>query len=789
MMTVLPEQEIGAFDGLADWKEEDAKPPEHRIKNSKSAHALYVSAKEADKGNAYNRKLVQEMLDEPPYDDAELDSLGHADAVNLNFLEGAAVVESALASYNDLTSSVDSLVKVHTTYGEGEERLEWENIIAEEFSRMCREWPRFEFNVQHLSSKFVLHGVGIAYFDHDIDWRWKTSGLGDFLLPRDTEACEEEVDYAITTRSYPVHKLYSFIADPAVAKTLGWNVDAVRKSIWNAFKGGYQDSPSITDWEEFQEQIKNNDLFISHAKAARVKVNHYFIREFDGTISHYLGDEAGQLEEFLFKRESRFKQASDCFTIFTYGIGNGFYHGIRGLGFKIFPQVQMSNRLQCRAVEGGMLASSMLIQPQSATDLEALNLIYYGPYAVLPPEMKVVERTVPNFAQSVLPVVSLLSRQVQNNTGSYQPRAVSPESSGTERTKFEVQAQLQQEATLSTSAMNLFYLPLKRLLSASFRRVQNRDYRQDDPGGREVFELRRRCAARDVPMEAIYKVDRIEAVRAIGYGSPGNRLLAMDDINQLAPQFDPTGRRNALRDRVAVRVGYETANRYVQKPDDAARPPVDAKIAELENAALQQGQLVSVHPDEMHEVHLGIHMGDMAHTLSLADQGQADPHGILTYFSQAFPHAGKHVQFLSSDSMKQELVGEIEKALDKMANDVTRIQKAVLAEMQAKQAAMEEQMQAQQQGGGMADPELKKKADLHAMQMKNMEESSQMKMALKAKEADQRMHIKDVTAASNLQNKHSAAQQDRAIEARDALREAEERQREGLAVAGEALPL
>lgn len=757
-------------DGLAEWDEESPKPPQRRIKDAASAHALYRDARQADKENAYNRKVVDEMVGgEPPYDEEELTLLGHKDAVNLNFLEGAALIEAALSSYNDLTSSVDVLWNCRTSYGDKTQRAEWSQIISEEWTRINKEWSRFEFNVQSLSDKFVKHGVGITYFDNDIDWRWKVSGLGDFHLPRGSEACEEELDYAIATRSYTVSRLYKFIEDPESAKANGWNAEMVKEAIWNAYKndGGITSSPSATDWEEFQVALKNNDLFMGYSKAQRVKVNHLYVREFSGKYSHYILDEAGQLKDFMFKREDRFKEIGDCFVIFTYGIGNGYYHGIRGLGYKIFPQIQVSNRLQCRMVEGGMLGSSLLIQPSSAEDLENLNLVYYGPYAVLPPNMKMIERTVPNFAQNVLPIISTLSRQIQNNTGSYASRAITPEG-GTERTKFEVQAQLQQESTLSTAAMNLFYLPWKRLGQASFRRAQSREYQQDDPGGREVFEFRRRCMEREVPMEAIYKVDSVEPVRAIGYGSPGNRLLALNEITEMSPSFDPVGRRNALRDRVAVRVGYEQAERYVPKIEGSQRPPIDAKIAELENAALRQGQSVEVQPGEMDEVHLGIHIGDMTHVITTVAQGQADPQEALQYFRQAFPHCGAHLQQLAVDPLNASKVKSITRGLSILGDQAKQIQQAVIEQMKAQAEQLQEQARQQQNANGAVDPELQQKIAAHQVAMKILQESSNMKMAIKQREADQRMRLKDAATAVKMQEQHTVNQQKMAMDAFEA---------------------
>lgn len=768
--------DVNQIDGLTEWKEEQPLPPLRRILDAKSAHALYRDARDADKENAFNRKEVSAMIDgDPPFDDGELDSLGHGDAVNLNFLEGSAIIESALSSYNDLTSSVDILWKCHTKFGDKADRPELGQIISEEWTRINKEWPRFEYNVQHLADKFVKHGVGVTYFDNDIDWRWKTAGLGDFHLPRDTEACEEELDYAIATRSYTISRLYKFIENPKAAKAAGWDVEMVKQAIWNSHKGiGSTTSPSVGDWEEFQIQVKNNDLRWSYGnKAPKVKVNHLYVREFNGKYSHYITDEAGNLKDFLFKREDRFKTVGDCFVIFTYGIGNGYYHGIRGLGYKIFPQIQVSNRLRCRLVEGGMLGSSLLIQPSSAEDLENLNLVYYGPYAVLPPNMKTIERTVPNFAQNVMPIIADLSRQIQNNTGSYASRAVTPENPSTERTKFEVQAQLQQESTLSTAAMNLFYLPWKRLGQASFKRAQSKDYRQDDPGGREVFEFRRRCAERGVPVAAIYAVDTIEPVRAIGYGSPGNRLLALNEIEQMAPQFDPVGRRNALRDRVAVRVGFEAAERYVPKSEANQRPPIDAKIAELENGSLRQGQLVSVQPGEMDEVHLGIHLGDMTHVIDLTSQGQYDPKEAITYFRQGFPHCGGHLNQMSRDPMNQGKVKAIEHGIEILMQQASQIQKALMADMQAQAEALQKQAMQQQTDQGGIDPELQRKMEAHALAMRLLQEASQVKMGIKQHEAQQRMALKDVATARKMQDEHAASKADQARAAEQSAREAQ----------------
>ena len=96
----------------------------------------------------------------------------------------------------------------------------------------------------------------------------------------------------------------------------------------------------------FRSRLKNNDALTAYEHNVSVETLHAFIREYDGTISHYISLKwpLSKDEDFLYKRVSRYKKASQAFTIFTFSTGNGTYHGIRGYGHEIFPFVQTSNR-------------------------------------------------------------------------------------------------------------------------------------------------------------------------------------------------------------------------------------------------------------------------------------------------------------------------------------------------------------------------------------------------------------------------------------------------------------
>jgi hypothetical protein len=694
-----------------------------------------------------DRQKIQSMLDgEPPYSPQQLKSLGQGYRANLNFGESAAALETSLSAYSDLVNSVDRLASVKTSEGDPAQRVEWESIIAEEFHRTITDWDEFFYKQQMLSHQFVSQGVGVAYFEDNRNWKWSVCGLKDFKVPRGTPACDTKVEIATIERHYLVGELYQFIENPKIATELGWNVEETRKAILLSTDNGT--SSNSRDWERLQEELKNNDLMYSHARSKVVRCVHYFIKEFDGTISHYIGTRAGDTDDFLFKKPSRFQHANEAFVLFSYGVGtNGLLHSVRGLGYKLFPFIQLSNRMRNAIVDGAMLSSALMIQPATGEDVSNLSLMYNGPLSILPPGINVVDKTMPNLAGNVLPIVRDLEVVRQNNTGTYHQRQLMPD--GDARTATEVQAQLAQQSILSAQAMNLYYIPFQKLLAEQFRRLVTVKYRADEPGGEEAIEFRKRIEARGVPWKAVEKVYRVQAVRAIGAGSPGARMLAFNEFMAIMPRFDEVGQRNLIRDRVAARVGYDQVDRYLPK-GEVERIPIDAKIAELENDAMQGGRGVSVNPGENHAVHAQVHLEDANRFLQALQQNQVDPKVAMSYLQVQYPHSTAHVEQLASDPSRREEVGVAKQILNQMREAVENIGKQLAA-----QAQREAQARASEQGG-QVDPKTQLAIQKAQIDSQIKLQQSQLDQKLKVADVQQKMAIRDAEAAQKIRQKSLA---------------------------------
>jgi hypothetical protein len=181
-------------------------------------------------------------------------------------------------------------------------------------------------------------------------------------------------------------------------------------------------------------------------------------------------------------------------------------------------------------------------------------------------------------------------------------------------------------------------------------------------------------------------------VRAVGYGSASARLLALDQVGQLAPQFDEIGRRNAIRDKVAAYVGYSQADRYAPSlaSGQAGRQPRDKKEAEIENALLSIGQPMPVDPEDIPKTHIMVHMIGIHNIIFGIKQGTLQAMQGSQQLHMFLNHIVGHVQQLTADPTRFQEVRLVNRGLNLVEGFLTQLDHNI-AEAQAAIARQGEQ--------------------------------------------------------------------------------------------------
>jgi hypothetical protein len=715
--------------------------PESRLKDSNVAYQIYAQLRDGDQTASVNRSKVDAMYNgRPPFDSAYLRSIGQGHRSNLSFGEAEADLEATMVSYTDLINSVDYLIKctIDTDRYSPEEIERLSNIFAEEFTRLYRQdWPDFFFRFQLLCKEFVKHGVAFTYFEDEFTWKWNVSGWNNFLLPKMTKASDDSVEVAIALREYLPHELYQFIKDPEAAKECGWNIECVRNAITKACVNEVTES-----WETIESRLKNNELYYSYAKSAVIRVCHYFVREFDGSYSHHIGTRDFASPDYLYSKLCRFKNANQAFVSFCYGIGDGFFHSIRGQGFKIYDHIITSQQLQNALIDGAKLGTAVGIKPINGQNAGDLTIAYSGPLVIFPENCEVVQTNIPNIAERTIPVVNYLAQMRSNNTGTYQSRAMNPD--GQARSATEAQLQAANSSILSTGAMNLFYTPFEKLLTECIRRLNGDWWTAKDQGGREVFNFRKRLAKRGFDLDLLSKITNIRAVRSFGAGSISRRIQLQQAILSLAGSFDETGKKRALYDLVTQYAGTDYADKYVGT--EVPRTPDGVKIAMLENAEFEKGSQIAVLPDEPHVIHLGQHLQVAGQILQGIDQGQVDPRQVYQLLKALYVHSEGHYQYMKQDSIRQVETAQFGKIINLMREAVVSIENSLAKEQRAMQANAQESQQQPQ-----ADPKLAMKMQEHAFKMQAEQEKLGQQLQADNLRLQQELKAKDLQLAQSLQ--------------------------------------
>ena len=728
------ELELKSLEGLQDL-DQKGKPVQTRLKDVKSAISIFQTLRKADEGSSGNRARVDAMFDGAnPYDAGRLAASGQGLKTNLNFGEAQRLLDISLSAYVDLYSSLEKLVDVKGTEGEASEITPLEDIVSEELTHLLRSWPEFHSHYLRLCTTFIKHGVAVSYFDTPDEWRFRVGGFSDILIPRQTPASESMIDIAVGRRQYHLHELYGFIKNEKAAKKVGWDVDEVKRVITKNATTDGRSRRHYSDWEGLQQEMKNNDLYEGHQNPT-VSVLHFWVREMDGSISHYIAAENAP-KEFLYKKISRYDKPEQAFVMFTYGVGsNGTYHSVRGLGHRIFNHIQTSNRLRCQMIDGAMLGSAVMIQPDSQRALDELGFTYYGAYAVLSPNVNIIEKAVPNLSTAVSPALQDISQQLAMNTDTVS--TYGSQQSSPYRNQMQVVADMDVSTRLSGASLNLFYASWNRLLREVVRRIVTS--KKNDPAIKDFYN---RCMLRGVPESFIKSLDtaRTRAVRSIGNGSYANRLVALRELQAISGSFDEVGRRNLTRDIVSTRVGHDLADRYAPQAEEA-RPTVDSKIAFFENQELMEGKSVPVVSNEIHGTHLMEHTSVLSQLIEQLNTGAADPMQALPALQAFYQHIGETIQALAGDPTAQPLIADANQVLQFTEEMINNTSKQVQKLQREQAEAMPEGGEGQPQG----DPNEMAKMQEHQMKMEMARQKAELDMELKRAKFEQEQAMRDAS--------------------------------------------
>jgi hypothetical protein len=729
--------------GLDDLNDE-GKPPKTRVDSAGSLRSMLYTLIDDDQIASYRRAQIQGIIDgNPPFNDQQLREMGQADRINVNWGHAEAKVEAAVIPYFDILTSVKTYATVNTKYGKDMgKREEWSRIITEEFHNLLSgSNPNFLAQHQVCHKELVIHGQACMYFPDQTDWRAKSIEPYSLVVPKGSKVDWDNWEFCYILDELYCEQLYSYIENEEAAQRGGWDVEQCKQAIMDA---RVDEQDQRRPWEWYQRELKNNALYYSYAKSKIIKVAYFYVREYDGRISQYIFDRLNSTE-FLCQKIGRYSKFSEAFTVFLNGVGNGFYHGVRGLGQKVYKYAEANNRMLNSLMEGVILGSCTMFQPQTAADAEKLKTVQIGPYRILPPGLQLVQQNVSSNLSAAMQTAQFFQGQESDDTGSFMPSVAG---GGRKKGNKEVEAEIGEKSRLTNTRAEIYLQALDVHYAEVYRRASNPNLIEEDHGGPEALRFQQACIDRGVPAGALLDIASVKATRSIGQGSSAARMQAMELIGQYLPQLPESNRKRVINANIAAIAG-QTGVETFGIPDEVKPDGNDLSIASLENNALKANGQVLIDPDQNHYTHLTVHLQFAGSLIQGVQDKKLDPREAAPAMQSIIPHMLTHLKFLEEDPTRQEQydnMNEQTSELMKMADQLNKY-----AEQMQEQ---EDAQRQQQEGQGQQTPQqmvAMNKIQLDRMKFQNDAQIKQAKaqhqMQLQDRKTAQRLMIDRVKTA------------------------------------------
>lgn len=723
--------------------------PGARVKKASDIVSQYQTLFDEDFMAAQDRARAQSMVDgDSPYSEEELRRLGIHGITNVNWGDLTAAQREAEQPFNDILESMSSFGRVPIRRGivTEEEADRLERVIEEELYRLITKWDDFHFRWTLNAHYFTMWGVSFTYHDDHLDWRWNVGSMQDFKLPRGTKASINSIDRVTCKVSMSPSDLYRKLESSAVIDG-GWNREAILKSVERA-----QPKPlNTSDPEALQAMYKDNAVFAGNT-AVVVEVVHMWVRELNGTVSHYIADYNGKPDDndaFLYEQRGEYGSMDQFINAYLYGVGtNGDFHSIRGNAYALFPSAYALNKIRCAFLDKARDESTTFLQTQDEDATIDTMLTPRGPYFQVSTGTTFVERTTPPAAHNLVPAISAMQDVFRMRSGGMAPRATSAMERG-QKTKYELQRRDEMEGKLSSDVLRRFFTAWGRDYREIVRRVTNPNLTADHPGGAEVMDFRQRCMERGVPAEALTNLDYddISLNMGIGKGSTSERRAVLDYLNgSVMPRLDPAGQRILLRDSVAAYTDARYATLLVPE-EEGQRPPVDQQIANMENQLMQLGVPPVLEPNQDHVVHCGTHILLLQNMNEQITVAAVELQDVIPQMQVAAEHATQHMQYIDPMSEPYPVFKE---ALQQLNEVITNGAKHIEGEARKAQKAAEMGQAAPDTAG--TPPGIAMQAADARARLETMQQESAFKLQAQRAEAQQKLAINDAFAAQKIKH-------------------------------------
>lgn len=751
--------------------------------------SIAYDLKLGDWPRAQNRALVNELADgKPPYSSEEAKE--NNIKVNVSDLEHTRSLQHGRAQFYSAFLKPAHYFVAKNDSGPKHKRQEWNTIVTAKAAKIMKRSLAYFESMRSRFALDVLHGIGPSAWEDRDKWCPDPIGIEDVLIPADTLLTMKNLPFFFIYRSMTAPELIKQTTGPRVDP--GWNLELVQSCLeWidsQMLQMRNNNWPEVWSPEKAQQRIKSDggwyagdsapgihcfDFYFWNDEARksgwrrRMMLDPWSTPEAAGagyTMSRKL-DYVKGADRFLFNPGKRVYatrlselinfQFADLSAVAPFR-----YHSVRSLGWLLYAACHLQNRMRCRWNEHVFESLMQYFQGSSEEDFQRalkVELVNRGfidkTIKMLPPN----ERWQVNAAMVELALNE--NKQIIRDASSAWSQNQNFSSDRTEKTKFQVMAEIGAITSMISSALMQCYQYQEAEYREIFRRLCKKNSRD-----KECQEFRAGCLTAGIPEEHLEPEKwEIESERTVGSGNKALEMAIAQQLLEMRNLYDSEAQREILRD-VTLLVTDDAVRTRAYVPEGPR--PVSNTIhdAELSMGAIMAGQSVAPIDGQLHEEVVEVWLAKLGKMVMAAQRagGMVSP-TELGGLKNLSLHIKKQMALVARDESKAEQVKQWADALGRLDNFLKAFEQRLI-----------EQAKAAQQNGDGAAPDPKDIAKAQNMiqegqiKRQNQEAAAGQRRAQRALEFEDKIKRETTQHAADLaqqQQQHAVDLQARALEA------------------------
>lgn len=516
-----------------------------------------------------NRALIDALFNgAPPYDEQPGDSMGVQS--NINELSGPRYMADARRSLQRALKTSDQYFKVEVDYGPVHKRGDYGNEVTRRIARAMKGNRFYSETIESQIALKCLHGIGPAFWiDRD---RWWPTGVSvqDTLIPPRTLRSMENLDRFAIFRQLTHEQLWKMTH--GTNRDPGWQMDVVDDVLnWVAD----QTTSNLNTWAPWMapqniEELRKEDpgLFATSAAPTVDVWDYYFHEDMHGKEgwrrcmildTPYSGGRETSMPSknrydmdhgrWLYKPNDKRVYASKLDELVHFMFGDATstapfrYHGVRSLGWLLYPFCQLQNRLYSKFIDHLFENLLNYIRADRKDDYESFLKLDLHRVGLIPSGVQFVRQEERWQINQQLVELGFTQNQEHMDEAAAQYREGRNTNKPSEReTATAVIARVNAAAALVGALQTTTYEEMTFQWRENCRRFCRKDSTDKD-----VRKFRADVLAAGVPPDAL-DVDRwdIQPDKIMGNG---NKMMAMAMVQELMATYhlhDPQAQREIL---------------------------------------------------------------------------------------------------------------------------------------------------------------------------------------------------------------------------------------------------